>query len=60
MLRRIEDMAAGTIGFEAIGVVGDEDWMRPAPVALSFLLPGQAKAFRNSDPAAAKARLAAE
>jgi hypothetical protein len=57
MLRRIEDMPAGTIGFEAIG---DEDWIRPAPAALSFLLPGRAKAFRNSDLAAAKAWLAAD
>jgi hypothetical protein len=46
MLRRIEDMPAGT--------------MRPAPATLSFLLPGRAKAFRNSDLAAAKAWLAAE
>ena len=121
MLRRIEDMPAGTIGFEAIGevedddwhdtvepvlreliaagekgrllyrigprsgevegdalgadagfrarhagsferlaVVGDEDWMRPALATLSFLLPGRAKAFRNSDLEAAKAWLAAE
>lgn len=121
MLRRIEDMPAGTIGFEAIGevedddwreavepvlreriaagekvrllyrigprsgevegdalgadagfrarhptsferlaVVGDEDWMGPALAGLSFLLPGRAKAFRNSDLAAAKAWLASE
>lgn len=26
MLRRIEDMPAGTIGFEAIGEVEDDDW----------------------------------
>jgi hypothetical protein len=60
MLRRIEDMPPGTIGFEAIGEVEVEDWMRPALAALSFLLPGQAKAFSNSDLEAAKAWLAAE
>ncbi len=59
MLRRIDDMPAGTIGFEAIGEVGDEDWMRPAPAALSFLLPGRAKAFRNSEPATAETSLVA-
>ena len=26
MLRRIEDMPAGTIGFEAVGEVDDDDW----------------------------------
>ena len=26
MLRRITDMPAGTIGFEAIGEVEDDDW----------------------------------
>jgi hypothetical protein len=43
MLRRITDMPTGTIGFEAIGEVEDDDWMRPALGALSFLLPGKAK-----------------
>jgi hypothetical protein len=56
MLRRIEDMPTGTLGFEAIG----EDWMGPAPATLSYLPPGQARAFRNSDLAAAKAWLATE
>lgn len=45
--------------FERLAVVGDEDWMRPALAALSFLLPGKAKAFRNSELAAAKDWLAA-
>lgn len=44
--------------FERLAVVGDEDWMRPALAALSFLLPGHAKAFRNSQLAAAKDWLA--
>ena len=118
-LRRIEDMPAGTIGFEAIGevedddwekqvepilraemaqgqkirllyllgpearevegdamtadtgfrarfatsfdrvaVVSDESWMRPAMRALSFLLPGKAKAFPVAELADAKVWLA--
>ena len=44
--------------FERVAVVSDEDWMRPALKALSFLLPGKAKGFRNSELAAAKAWLA--
>jgi SpoIIAA-like len=120
MLRRIDDMPAGTLGFEAVGevedddwrdavepalretiaagsgvrmlylvgprsqevegdavgaearfrarhlssfdrlaVVSDEDWMRPALAAFSFLLPGRAKAFRTADLATAKEWLAA-
>ena len=35
--------------FERVAVVSDEDWMRPALRALSFLLPGQAKGFRVHD-----------
>ena len=31
--------------FERVAVVSDEDWMRPALRALSFMLPGKAKAF---------------
>ncbi|MGH2937727.1 MAG: STAS/SEC14 domain-containing protein [Solirubrobacterales bacterium] len=46
--------------FERLAVVGDEDWMRPALAALSFLLPGYAKAFRNTELPAAKAWLAAD
>jgi SpoIIAA-like len=44
--------------FERVAVVSDEDWMRPALRALSFLLPGKAKGFRVHDLAAAKAWLA--
>jgi len=44
--------------FDRIAVVSDEDWMRPALRALSFLLPGKAKGFRVHDLAAAKAWLA--
>jgi len=44
--------------FERVAVVSDEDWMRPALGALSVLLPGEAKGFRVSDLADAKAWLA--
>jgi hypothetical protein len=44
--------------FERVAVVSDEDWMRPALRALSFLLPGKAQGFRVRDLAAAKAWLA--
>jgi hypothetical protein len=46
--------------FERVAVVSDEDWMRPALRALSFLMPGKAKGFRVSELADAKAWLAAE
>ena len=46
--------------FERVAVVSDEDWMRPALRALSFLLPGKAKGFPVRDLADAKAWLAAE
>ncbi len=44
--------------FERVAVVSDEDWMRPALRALSFLLPGKAQGFRVRDLAKAKAWLA--
>jgi hypothetical protein len=44
--------------FERVAVVSDEDWMRPALRALSFMLPGKAKGFRVNDLPAAKAWLA--
>lgn len=44
--------------FERVAVVSDEDWMRPALRALSFLLPGKAKGFRVRDLADAKSWLA--
>jgi hypothetical protein len=44
--------------FERVAVVSDEDWIRPALSALSFLLPGKAKGFRVRDLAAAKTWLA--
>ena len=44
--------------FERVAVVSDEDWMRPALKALSFLLPGKAKGFRVRELADAKAWLA--
>lgn len=44
--------------FDRVAVVSDEDWLRPALVALSFLLPGKAKGFRVADLESAKAWLA--
>ena len=44
--------------FERVAVVSDEDWMRPALKALSFLLPGKAKGFHVRDLDAAKTWLA--
>lgn len=44
--------------FERVAVVTDEDWMRPALSALSFLMPGKAKGFRTADLATAKSWLA--
>ena len=46
--------------FERVAVVSDEDWMRPALRALSFLMPGKAKGFRVAELADAKAWLSAE
>jgi hypothetical protein len=44
--------------FDRVAVVSDEDWVRPALRALSFLLPGKAKGFRVRELDAAKAWLA--
>ncbi len=44
--------------FDRVAVVSDESWMRPAMRALSFLLPGKAKAFPVAGLADAKAWLA--
>jgi hypothetical protein len=44
--------------FERVAVVSDEDWMRPALRALSFLMPGKARGFRVSELEEAKAWLA--
>src|SRR5881275_2764622 len=44
--------------FDRVAVVSDEDWIRPAVRALSFLLPGKARGFRVHDLAAAKTWLA--
>lgn len=44
--------------FDRVAVVSDEDWIRPAVRALSFLVPGKARGFRVHDLAAAKAWLA--
>ena len=43
--------------FERVAVVSDEDWMRPALRALSFLMPGKARGFRVRDVEQAKAWL---
>ena len=44
--------------FERVAVVSDEDWIRPAVRALSFLLPGKARGFRVHELEAAKSWLA--
>jgi hypothetical protein len=42
MLRRINDMPAGTIGFEAVGEVEDDDWERSVePVLRSEIADGR-------------------
>jgi hypothetical protein len=46
--------------FERVAVVSDEDWVRPALRALSFLLPGKARGFRVRDLAVAKTWLAGD
>ncbi len=65
--RQVESDAMGAdVGFRArhassfdrVAVVSDEDWMRPALSALSFLMPGRAKGFRTADLDAAKGWLA--
>jgi hypothetical protein len=52
-----EFRARHATSFERVAVVSDEDWMRPAMRALSFLLPGKARAFRVRDLPEAKAWL---
>jgi hypothetical protein len=44
--------------FDRVAVVSDEDWMRPALRALSFMLPGKAKGFHVRELPAAKTWLA--
>lgn len=46
------------MSFDRVAVVSDEDWMRPALRARSFLVPGEARGFRICDLAAAKGWLA--
>jgi hypothetical protein len=46
--------------FDRVAVVSDEDWVRPALRALSFLLPGKARGFRVRELAEAKVWLAAD
>jgi hypothetical protein len=48
MLRKLRDMPAGTLGFEAVGEVDDD------VKVLSVLLPGEAKAFPVRELSAAK------
>ncbi len=50
--------ARHTTSFDRVAVVSDEDWMRPALRALSFLLPGKARGFHVHELAAAKTWLA--
>lgn len=56
----VEFRARHAGSFERVAVVSDEDWMRPALRALSFMLPGKAKGFRTRDLAAAKTWLVAD
>ena len=44
--------------FERVAVVSDESWVKPAVRALSFLMPGKARAFPVRDLAGAKHWLA--
>ncbi len=44
--------------FERVAVVSDESWIKPALRALSFLMPGGARAFAVRDLPAAKTWLA--
>lgn len=53
-----EFRARHATAFERVAVVSDEEWMRPALRALSFLLPGKAKGFAVHDLVAARAWLA--
>lgn len=46
--------------FDRVAVVSDEDWVRPALRALSFMLPGKARGFRVRDLPDAKAWLTAD
>ena len=55
-----EFRARHAASFDRVAVVSDEDWMRPALRALSFLLPGRAKGFRVRELTEAKAWLAAD
>ena len=53
-----EFRARHATAFDRVAVVTDEEWMKPAIRALSFLMPGSARAFAVHDLAAAKAWLA--
>jgi hypothetical protein len=55
----VEFRARHASSFERVAVVSDEDWIRPALRALSFMLPGKAKGFRTRDLVAAKSWLVA-
>jgi len=44
--------------YERVAVVSDEAWMKPAVRALSFLMPGKARAFAVRDLPSAKTWLA--
>jgi len=53
-----EFRARHATAFDRVAVVTDEEWMKPAIRALSFLMPGSARGFAVHDLAAAKAWLA--
>lgn len=46
--------------YERLAIVSDEDWLRPALRALSFLLPGKARGFPSRELEAAKRWVADE
>ena len=58
----LEDMkfaAHHPTAYERVGIVSDEDWLRPALRVLSMLVPGQLRGFPVAELHAAKAWVAA-
>jgi len=48
MLRRIEDLPAGTLGFEAVGEVEDDDWEDVVePVLKEWIAQGSPSCFQE-------------
>jgi hypothetical protein len=55
-----EFRARHATSFDRVAVVSDEDWVRPALRALSFLLPGKARGFPTRELEEAKGWLIAD